>query len=94
MQSDVKTKKAGNYRDKKKQETSTANDKAKPKNDQSSEPKSKLPKLNFQGYVLFALPKIKETKSFYHWLHKLQYFNTSSIWRLYVQYTLEHCICW
>ena len=58
---------------------STANDKAEPENDQSREPKSKLPKLNFQGYVLFALPKIKETKSFYHWLHKLQDLNTSSI---------------
>ena len=44
-------------------ETSTVNDKAEPENDQSSEPKSKLPKLNFQGYILFALPKIKETKS-------------------------------
>ena len=49
-----------------------ANDKAEPEYDQSGEAKSKLPELNFQGHVLFALPKIKETKSFYHWLHKLQ----------------------
>ena len=31
-----------------------------------------------KGYVLFALPKIKETKLFYHLLCKLQDFNTSS----------------
>ena len=53
-------------------ETSTANDEAEPENDQSSKPKLKLTKRNFQQswpekynkvrstkvYVLFALPKI------------------------------------
>ena len=46
---------------------STEHDEAEPENDQSSEPKPKLLKCNFQqswlekykGYVLFALPKIK-----------------------------------
>ena len=51
---------------------STEHDEAEPENDQSSEPKSKLFKCNFQqswlekykvqstkGYVLFTLPKTK-----------------------------------
>ena len=71
-----------------------ANNEAESKDDQSSVPKSKLSKWNFQqswlemykmaevrstkGYVLFASSKIKETRSFYHWLCKIQDLNTSS----------------